>query len=66
MVANLHKDWTCWCPACGEIVDVDKSDFCGMMNNGDKEYFLYCPECGQGFYVAESYYNDNWKKEEER
>jgi len=62
MVANLNKEeMTCWCPACGEIVDVDESDFNQVMDNGDKEYSVYCPFCGQNFYAAESYNNDEWE-----
>ena len=68
MVATLYKhkngDMTCWCPACGEYVDdIDETDFNGLMDNGDKEYYVHCCECGQNFYAAESYYNDEWKKE---
>ena len=59
MVASLNKDdMTCWCPACGEIVDVEESDFNGYMPDGDKEYYVVCPECHQSFYAAESYYKD--------
>ena len=62
MAANLNKEnMTCWCPACGEIVDIDDGDFNGMMDNGDKEYYLECPSCGQSFYAAESYNNDEWE-----
>lgn len=62
MVANLHKDdMTCWCPACGEIVDVETTDYNGLMDNGDKEYYVVCPDCGQSFYAAESYENDEWE-----
>ena len=67
MVALLNKDeMICWCPACGELVDVDESDFNQIMSNGDKEYCVDCPRCGQSFYAAESYYNDDWKPEEKK
>ena len=70
MVANLSineiGEMHCWCPACGERIEVDETDFCGTLPNGDEEYFLYCPECGQGFYAAESYYNPDWKKEDKQ
>lgn len=62
MVANLNREnMTCWCPACGEIVDVDEGDFNAVMSNSDKEYYLECPNCGQSFYAAESYNDDTWE-----
>ena len=67
MVATLNKDtMECWCPSCGERVDVYESDFVQIMHNGDKEYSAFCPECGQSFYAAESYYNDNWRLNEDK
>ena len=61
MVARLFKggmddEWQCWCPTCGESVNVDlKNDFNQTLNNGDKEYAVHCSKCGQVFYTAESY-----------
>lgn len=59
MVANLWHDYDgdmcCWCPACGEKVDIDEDDECGKLDDGNKEYFVYCPDCGQGFYASKSY-----------
>lgn len=62
MVSNLNKEeMTCYCPACGELVDVDECDFYCVMDNGDKEYYVECPDCGQSFYAAESYDDDTWE-----
>ena len=61
MVAGLRKDVTdgecyCWCPSCGEELDVDISDpDFDILDDGNKEWLMYCPECHQGFYVSESY-----------
>lgn len=58
MVANQWEDCDgkcCWCPACGEKVYIDESDYNATLDDGNKEYFLYCPECGQGFYASKSY-----------
>ena len=56
MVAGLNKEeMTCWCPACGELVDVDNDEIDGYDENGIPEYLVYCPECHQGFYVSENY-----------
>ena len=58
MVSRLwweNDDMKCWCPACGECVDVWEDDFNENLPSGKPEYFLYCPECGQSFYVSEDY-----------
>jgi len=59
MVASLHEDDTCWCPACGEIVEdvsID-GDLSGTVD-GYPEYYMECPDCGQSFYVSKAYYKD--------
>ncbi len=56
LVSRLNKDtMECWCPACGERVEVNEDEFCQVLPDGDKEYYVYCSECGQTFYAAESY-----------
>jgi endogenous inhibitor of DNA gyrase (YacG/DUF329 family) len=45
----------CWCPACGECVDVLEDDFWETLSSGKLEYYVDCPECGQSFYVSEDY-----------
>lgn len=59
LVSGLSVDeddcmW-CWCPACGEYVDVDEDEFVGDLDDGNPEYLVYCPECGQSFYASKSY-----------
>lgn len=61
MVAGLWKgamdnEWHCWCPSCGEELDIDILDNnYNLLEDGNKEWLIYCPECGQGFYVSETY-----------
>lgn len=56
MTAGLNKeDMTCWCPACGEIVDVEEDDLDSIMDDGHPEYWVRCPYCHQSFYVSEDY-----------
>ena len=56
MTAGLNKeDMTCWCPACGDIVDVEEDDFEGDYVFEYPEYDVTCPHCHQLFYVSEGY-----------
>jgi Zn finger protein HypA/HybF involved in hydrogenase expression len=56
MIAGLNKEeMTCWCPSCGELVDVDNDEIVGYDENSIPEYWVYCPECHQSFYVSENY-----------
>lgn len=56
LVAGLNKeDMTCWCPACGNIVDVEEDDFEGDYVFEYPEYDVICPYCHQMFYVSEGY-----------
>ena len=56
MTAGLNKeDMTCWCPACGEIVEVYEDDLDSIVDDGHPEYWVHCPHCHQGFYVSEDY-----------
>jgi Zn finger protein HypA/HybF involved in hydrogenase expression len=56
LVAGLNKeDMTCWCPACGDIVDVEEDDFEGDYVFEYPEYDVICPHCHQLFYVSEGY-----------
>ena len=59
MVASIWEDddgyQYCWCPACGELVEVDDDEECGMLDDGNKEYFVHCCECGQNFYASKGY-----------
>ena len=56
MVANLHDDDTCWCPACGEIVeDISFDGEPSGTVDGKPEYYVVCPDCGQSFYASEAY-----------
>ena len=56
LVAGLNKeDMTCWCPACGDIVDVEEDDFEGNYVFEYKEYDVICHRCHQMFYVSEGY-----------
>ena len=56
MTAGLHKeDMTCWCPACGEIVDVDDDEIDVYDEDGIPEYWVRCPYCHQSFYVSDAY-----------
>lgn len=56
LVAGLNKeDMICWCPACGEIVDVEEDAFEGDYVFEYKEYDVICPHCHQSFYVSEGY-----------
>ena len=56
MTAGLNKeDMTCWCPACGEIVEVYEDDLDSVFDDGHPEYWVHCPNCHQGFYVSEDY-----------
>ena len=50
-----NEDMKCWCPSCGECVDVWDEDFWQMLDDGNPEYEVVCPECGQSFYVSENY-----------
>ena len=50
-----NDDMKCWCPACGECVDVWEDEFWQTLDNGKPEYCVDCPECGQSFYVSEDY-----------
>lgn len=45
----------CWCPACGECVDVYEEDLNCVLPDFQPEYEVVCPECGQSFYVSEDY-----------
>lgn len=58
MVASLHEDDTCWCPACGEIVEDVSDDGEPSYDavDGETEYYIECPYCGQSFYVSKAYY----------
>lgn len=57
MTAGLNtEEMCCWCPACGEIVDIDETDFNQMLDDSNKEYYVECPYCNQSFYASESYY----------
>lgn len=56
MTAGLNKeDMICWCPACGEYVDVDEDDLDSILDDGHPEYWVHCPNCHQDFYVSEDY-----------
>ena len=56
MTTNLNnEEMTCWCPACGNIMDVYEDDLVGILPDGEKEYWVCCPECGQSFYTSKSY-----------
>ena len=56
LTAGLNKeDMTCWCPACGDIVDVEEDDFEGNYVFEYPEYDVICPRCHQMFYVSEGY-----------
>lgn len=48
-------DMKCWCPACGECVDVYEEDLNCVLPDFQPEYEVVCPECGQSFYVSEDY-----------
>ena len=50
-----NDDMKCWCPSCGECVDVWEDDFLQTLDSGNPEYCVDCPECGQSFYVSEDY-----------
>jgi len=50
-----NEDMKCWCPLCGECVDVWDEDFWQMLDDGNPEYEVVCPECGQSFYVSKNY-----------
>ena len=57
MTASLSDHDTCWCPACGELIEDatfgEEPD--GFADDGTPEYWLRCPECGQSFYASEAY-----------
>jgi len=56
MTAGLNaEEMICWCPACGEIVEVYEDDLDSIMDDGHPEYWVRCPNCHQGFYVSEDY-----------
>jgi len=57
MTANLSDHDTCWCPACGALIEDATlgEDPDGTMDDGTPEYWLHCPECGQSFYASKSY-----------
>jgi Zn finger protein HypA/HybF involved in hydrogenase expression len=58
MVSRLwfeYEDMKCWCPSCGECIDIFEEDFWENLPSGKSEYCVSCPECGQSFYVAEEY-----------
>lgn len=56
MVAGLNKEeMTCWCPACGELVNVNNGEIVEYDESGIPEYWVHCPECHQEFYVSENY-----------
>ena len=50
-------DMATYCPACGERIEVDESDFNETLPSGNKEYFLVCPneDCSCGFYASIDY-----------
>lgn len=50
-----NDNMKCWCPSCGECVDVWEYDFYETLNSGKLEYCVDCPKCGQTFYVSEDY-----------
>ena len=45
------------CPACGERIEVEEDDKCGILPDGTDEYELRCPneDCGCCFYANENY-----------
>lgn len=59
-VSNLivNEDYmVTYCPACGERIEVDESDFYATLPSGNEEYELYCPNdyCQCHFYVSVDY-----------
>ena len=50
-----NEDMKCWCPACGEFVNVYEEDLNCVLPDFQPEYEAVCPKCSQSFYVSEDY-----------